>query len=94
MNVKSAKPRLESRTRRLSIAAPHALELSSLLFDPARTALSTDEIAEKLRCTKAHVLRLIETGELGAVNIGTGKYKFYRVPAAEWEKFLRKRAAG
>lgn len=93
MNVKCAKPRLEPRTRRLSTSAPQTVELGNLLFDPARTALSTDEIAEKLRCTKAHVLRLIETGELGAVNIGTGKYKFYRVPAAEWEKFLRNRTA-
>ena len=93
MNAKCAKPRLEPRTHRLCTAAPQALELGDLLFAPARTALSTDEIAEKLRCTKAHVLRLIEAGELGAVNIGTGKYKFYRVPAAEWEKFLRKRTA-
>ena len=93
MNLKSAKSRLELRTRRPSTIAPQPVELGNLLFDPARTALSTDEIAEKLRCTKAHVLRLIESGELGAVNIGTGKYKFYRVPAAEWEKFLRSRAA-
>lgn len=93
MNVRSSKPRLAPRTRRLTTIAPQPVELGDLLFDPTRTALSTDEIAEKLRCTKAHVLRLIETGELGAVNIGTGKYKFYRVPAAEWEKFLRNRAA-
>ena len=73
---------------------PASLDLSSLLFAPARTALSPDEIADKLSCTKAQVVRLIESGQLGAINVGTGKHKrFYRVPAAEWEKFLRTRAA-
>jgi len=77
----------------VSTITPRPVELGNLLFDPNRTVLSPDEIADKLRCTKAHVLRLIESGQLGAIDVGTGKYKFYRVPAAEWEKFLRKRAA-
>ena len=55
--------------------------------------LSPDEIAGKLSRSKPLVIKLIESGQLGAISIGTGKVKFYRVPAAEWEKFLRNRAA-
>ena len=54
--------------------------------------LSVEEIAVKLECSRALVIKLIECGDLGAINIGSGKVKFYRVPAAEWERFLRKRA--
>ena len=93
MDVKSPKPRLEPRTRRLSTIAPQPVELGNLLFAPNRTVLSPDEIAGKLNCSKPLVLKLIESGQLGAINIGTGRVKFYRVPAAEWEKFLRNRAA-
>lgn len=70
-----------------------ALDLGNLLFAPTRTVLSPDEIAGKLNCSKPLVLKLIESGQLGAINIGTGRAKFYRIPAAEWEKFLRTRAA-
>ncbi len=68
-------------------------ELSSLLFDRARTVLSLDEIAAKLDCSKQHVIQLVESGEIGAINIGRGRVKFYRVPSGEWEKFLRRRAS-
>ncbi len=67
-------------------------DFSSLLFDKARTMLSPEEIAAKLECTRQHVMHLIEGGDLGSINIGNGKNKFYRVPAAEWERFLKKRA--
>lgn len=68
-------------------------DFSNLLFDQSRTALNPEEIAKKLKCTKALIVKLIESGELGAINIGSGTVKFYRVPAAEWERFLRKRAS-
>lgn len=67
-------------------------ELGNLLFDKARTVLHPEEIAARLKCTKALIIKLIEGGDLGAINIGSGKTKFYRIPAAEWERFLRKRA--
>ncbi len=86
------KPRNLSLTPRLSITA-HPVELGNLLFDRNRTVLSPDEIAGKLNCSRQLVIKLIESGQLGAINIGTGKVKYYRVPAAEWEKFLRNRAA-
>jgi excisionase family DNA binding protein len=68
-------------------------ELSSLLFEGARTVLSLDEIAAKLDCSKRHIIQLIESGAIGAINIGRGRIKFYRVPIGEWEKFLRRRAS-
>ena len=55
--------------------------------------LSPEEIAAKLECSRTHVIHLIEGGDLGSINIGSGGHKFYRVPATEWERFLRKRAS-
>ena len=69
------------------------LDFGGLLFDRKRTVLYPDEIAERLNCTKQHVLNLIESGSLGAVNIGNGEAKFWRVPVGEWEKFLKARSS-
>ena len=89
-------------TRRQTISHPPAkhpsparaeqCDFGNLLFDKARTMISPEEIAAKLECSRTHVIHLIEGGDLGSINIGSGKIKFYRVPAAEWERFLRKRA--
>jgi len=68
-------------------------DFGNLLFDKERTMLSLEEIAAKLECSRAHVFNLIEGGDLGCVNIGTGKTKYYRIPAAEWERFLKRRAS-
>ena len=73
--------------------APQQLDFGNLLFDKKRTVLYLDEIAQKLDCSKQHVINLIESGALGAINIGTASAQFYRVPVGEWEKFLRKRTA-
>lgn len=72
--------------------APQQLDFGNLLFDRKRTVLYVDEIADKLDCSKQHVLNLIESGKLGAINIGNEAAKFYRVPVAEWEKYLRSNA--
>jgi biotin operon repressor len=80
-------------TRRDATSATPKCDFANLLFDKARTMLSLEEIAAKLECSRAHVFNLIEGGDLGCINIGTGKTKYYRIPAAEWEKFLRKRAS-
>ena len=73
--------------------APQQLDFGNLLFDRKRTVLYLDEIAEKLGCSKQHVINLIELGELGAINIGTATAKFYRVPVPEFEKLLRSRSS-
>lgn len=82
----------QSTTRQSSTGRAEQCDYGNLLFDKARTVLHPEEIAARLKCTKAHVIKLIEGGGLGAINIGNGKTKFYRIPAAEWERFLRKRA--
>jgi len=79
-------------TRQPSIPRAEQCDFGNLLFDKARTMLSVEEIAAKLECSRAHVINLIEGGDLGCVNIGAGKTKYFRIPAAEWERFLRKRA--
>lgn len=71
------------------IEQPQQLDFGNLLFDRKRTVLYLDEIAEKLDCSKQHVINLIDEGKLGAINIGTSTARFYKVPVAEWEKFLR-----
>ena len=75
------------------ISNPQQLDFGNLLFDRKRTVLYVDEIAEKLDCSKQHVLNLIDEGLLGAINIGTATAKFYRVPVGEWEKYLRKQSS-
>jgi excisionase family DNA binding protein len=79
--------------RRESPSAAPKCDFTNLLFDKARTMLSLEEIAARLECSRAHVFNLIEGGDLGCINIGTGKTKYYRIPASEWEKFLKKRAS-
>lgn len=76
-----------------STAATRECDFAGLLFERDRTVLYPEEIAARLKCTKALVIKLIEGGDLGAINIGSGKTKFYRIPAAEWEQFLRRRAS-
>jgi excisionase family DNA binding protein len=75
------------------ISAPQQLDFGNLLFDKNRTVLYVDEVAQKLDCSKQHVLNLIESGDLGAINIGTSTANFFRIPIGEWEKFLRKRSS-
>lgn len=49
------------------------------------------DIAADLGCTVEHVHDLIRQGELRAVNIGTARRPYYRVPRAAYEDFLRRR---
>ncbi len=72
--------------------APQQLDFRNLLF-PGRTVLYVSEVAEKLDVTERHVIDLIEECKLGAVNIGGGSRKFWRIPVAEYEKFLKSRSS-
>ena len=70
---------------------PQQLDFGNLLFDQKRKSLYVSEVAEGLEMTEQHVRDLIEEGKLGAVNIGNGSRKFWRIPVAEYEKFLKQR---
>lgn len=70
---------------------PQQLEFGRLLF-PGRTVLYVAEVAEKLDVTEQHIHDLIDEGRLGAINMGGGTRKFWRIPVAEYEKFLRARS--
>lgn len=73
--------------------APQQLDFRNLLFDGKRTVLYVSEVAEKIGVTEQHVIDLIEEGQLGAVNVGgtiNGR-KYWRIPVAEYEKFLKQR---
>ena len=83
----------ERGAQRVPALETQQCDFGNLLFDRNRTMLSPEEIAAKLECSRKHVDHLIEGGDLGGINIGTGKTKYYRIPAAEWERFLRKRAS-
>lgn len=69
---------------------PEQLDFGTLLF-PGRTMLYVAEVAEKLGVTEQTILNLLETGQLGGINIGAGGKKFWRIPVHEYEKFLRQR---
>jgi len=68
------------------------MDFNSLLF-PGRKMLYVSEVAQRLEVTDQHVLDLIDEGQIGAVNIGGGQRKFWRVPATEFEKFLKSRSS-
>ena len=68
-------------------------DVSDLVFS-GRSVLNVRECADKLSVTDQHIKNLIEEGELGAINAaGPGERKLYRVPAAEWAKFLSRRSS-
>lgn len=75
------------------IDQPQQLTFGSLLF-PGRTVLYVSEVAEKLKVTDQHVIDLIEEGQFpGAINVGGGSKKFYRIPIESYERFLKSRQA-
>ena len=55
-----------------------------------RTMLYVSEVAEKLRITEQQVRNLIDEGKLGAINVGLGERRFWRVPTEELQRFLEK----
>ncbi|HSM84597.1 MAG TPA: helix-turn-helix domain-containing protein [Candidatus Limnocylindrales bacterium] len=67
------------------------MDFTGLLF-PGRKSLYVSEVAERLGATDQHVINLIDEGKLGAIDIGNGSRKFYRIPVTEWERFLKRRA--
>ena len=71
---------------------PQQMDFAGLLF-PGRSVLYPGECAERLNVSLQHIIDLIDEGQLGAVNIGGGERKHYRIPVAEWEKFLKRRSS-
>lgn len=51
----------------------------SLAFPPGRQTVMVREIAAKWRVSEQHVINLIESGRLAAVDVA-GKFEFVRVP--------------
>lgn len=70
------------------------LDFGHLLFPAHRTVLYVSEVAQKLGVTDRHVINLIESGKLKAINVGRGERKFYRVPVNWWEDYLRASTLG
>jgi excisionase family DNA binding protein len=68
------------------------LDFDALMF-PGRKMLYISEVADRLQVTERHVRDLIDEGKLGAINIGGGNLKHWRVPTTEFEKFLRARSS-
>jgi len=66
------------------------MDFAGLLF-PGRTVLYVSEVAERLSITEQQVHDLIASGDLGAVDIGNGTRRFWRIPVVEYEKFLKRR---
>lgn len=54
----------------------------------AYTYLKPARIAEQFDCTAVHVVNLIKTGKLKAINIGTGDRPEYRVNPDDFARFL------
>lgn len=57
---------------------------------PGRTNLTIAEVASRLGVSDRHVVNLIESGQLNALNLGhKGKGRaWYRIPAESWRAFV------
>ena len=67
---------------------------------PGRTTLYVAEVAKALSITEQQVINLIESGDLGAVNISAGMKTFVegkvprshqRIPVSAFDEFVRNR---
>lgn len=58
------------------------LEFISEAF-PGKKMLTVDEVSSYLGCERRTITRLIESGKLVAIDVGTGKNSHYRVPIRE-----------
>jgi excisionase family DNA binding protein len=54
----------------------------------AKTVLTLQEVAERLKCPKTTVRLLIDRGKLAAINLGTSTHKRYRVTTQALDAFL------
>lgn len=52
------------------------------------TLLTIEEVADILRCGREHVRSLCHSGKLGAINIGAGRYKSFRIPESSLRAYL------
>ncbi len=68
------------------------VELGTVMY-PGRKVLCVGEVALGLGVTKQHVIDLIEEGVLGAIDVGGGGRKYWRVPVGEYERFVRRRVS-
>ncbi len=65
---------------------------ASLRFDQGRIVLRVEEVAGRLKVTARHVVGLIETGRIQALNIsstGPAGRRRYRIPVESWECYVR-----
>lgn len=69
---------------------PQQQELPFALLEVhGRTTLTVKEVADRLACTRQHVCTLVQTGELGAINIGTGKQRMAaKIPVECFRDFV------
>ena len=76
-----------------SKAVPDPEVLADLSF-PGRSVLYVHEVAEKLRCSKQHILDLIDEGRLASIDLaGSGNQtarRSLRIPAEAFRLFLAK----
>lgn len=58
-----------------------------------RVVLLVSEFATMIDATDQHVIDLIEAGQLGAIDIGLGSRRCFRIPITEAEKFMERRSS-
>jgi excisionase family DNA binding protein len=49
--------------------------------------MTVEEVATRLRVSRATVCRHIRTGRLRASNVGTGRYSIYRIDPKDFDDF-------
>jgi excisionase family DNA binding protein len=58
-------------------------ESAAKLAPTAESYLTVQEAAALLRCSAQSVARLVQTGRLPGIDVGTGKHHSYRIKASE-----------
>lgn len=69
------------------------VEAASKSLDRSRR-FSVATLAEFWQCSSKHVLRLISSGKLRAINVGAGRKNFYVIPAESVERFESENKTG
>jgi len=58
-----------------------------------RTVLYVHEVARRLEVCEQQVVNWIESGRLAAVDVGNGQRHSWRIPVAEYERFIQARSS-
>jgi excisionase family DNA binding protein len=69
--------------------------MSASRKEPNRNSavLTVAQFADRFQVTRQHVLNAIEAGQLAAINVGTRKLRYWRIPIDEVERYQARKSS-